>query len=193
MARVSLTERRRAQTRFEIAKVALELFSESGYDDVTADMIAEESGVSLRTFYRYFSGKDEVLSPVVISGTGVFVSSIAERPEDEELLTAVERAWEEIVASPDRDPRKVVALLSGVPPLRARWLADLRAIEEALVPVIQQRARRRLDDTQAGLTAAAIVAALRVTLERSALPGAKEPGVQELGRSLRYLRDGANL
>ncbi len=65
MARPPLTERRKAQTRREIAETALTLFARDGYDAVSAEAIAESSGVSLRTFYRYFAAKDEVLSPIV--------------------------------------------------------------------------------------------------------------------------------
>jgi len=61
VARPALTERRKAQTRREIAEHALELFVRNGYSAVGADAIADAAGVSLRTFYRYFSGKDEVL------------------------------------------------------------------------------------------------------------------------------------
>src|SRR5438128_1206183 len=65
MGRPTLTERRKAQTRREIAETALALFARQGYDGVSAETIAEEAGVSLRTFYRYFTGKDAVPSPIV--------------------------------------------------------------------------------------------------------------------------------
>src|SRR3954452_5172777 len=65
MGRPTLTERRKAQTRREIAETALALFAREGYDGVSAEAIAEEAGVSLRTFYRYFTGKDALLSPIV--------------------------------------------------------------------------------------------------------------------------------
>ncbi|MDQ6776387.1 MAG: TetR/AcrR family transcriptional regulator [Actinomycetota bacterium] len=194
MARVSLVERRRTQTRHEIAKVALGLFRESGYDRVTAEKIAEESGVSLRTFYRYFSGKDEVLSPIMAGGTEEFAGLIGERPADEDLSTAVERAYEQMRSRVGTaEVRGLMELLTAVPTLRAHWMADLRTIEDALVPVISQRAGCPLEAAQARLTAAAIVTALRVTLELSTQPGYAEPLGETLGNALRYLRDGASL
>jgi AcrR family transcriptional regulator len=192
VARVSLTERRKAQTRLEIARIALELFSERGYDGVTAEMIAEESGVSLRTFYRYFAGKDEVLSPILTEGTEEFATLIAERPAEEDLATAVERVYEQM-STRVGGARALMELLTAVPSLRVHWMADLRTIEDALVPVIKQRAGQQLDDANVRLTAAAIVTALRVTLERLAQPGSTESEAQALGRALRYLRGGANL
>src|SRR5439155_5577515 len=50
MGRPTLTERRKAQTRREIAETALALFARQGYDGVSAETIAEEAGGSLRTF-----------------------------------------------------------------------------------------------------------------------------------------------
>jgi AcrR family transcriptional regulator len=167
----------------------VQLFGRDGYEHVSAEAIADASGVSLRTFYRYFSTKDEVLSPIVTGGIQEFAEHIAARPVREGLATAVQRAFEQI--TPQQGPEGVqalIALFADVPALRARWLDDLRTIEEALVPIVQQRARRPLNDEQAQLTVAAIVAGLRVTLEHST-----EPLTESLGEALRYLREGANL
>lgn len=192
--RISLTERRRTQTRHEIAKVALELFIQAGYDAVTAEMISEESGVSLRTFYRYFSGKDEVLSPILTQGTEQFADLIASRPAGENLATAVQRAYElQSARAGVGEVRQLISVLIDVPTLRARWMSDLRTIEDSLIPVIQQRTSHQLSDVQVSLTAAAIVTALRVTLEQSTQPGSAEPRGETLGHALRYVRDGASL
>src|SRR5205807_2175537 len=80
--------------------------------------------------------------------------------------TAVQRAYEGI--RPQQGPegvRALIGLLSDVPALRARWLSDLRTIEDALLPVVQRRARRPMSDEQARITAAAIVTALRIAVE----------------------------
>ena len=49
------------RTRNALLEAALNLFSANGYDETTTDQIAECAGVSPRTFYRYFSGKESVL------------------------------------------------------------------------------------------------------------------------------------
>ena len=192
MVSPTLTERRRVQTRREIAQSALELFLRDGYEKINAEDIAEDSGVSLRTFYRYFSSKDEVLSPIITDGMLELVEQIASRPARERLMTAVERAFEELTPT-NADSGPLLTLLTDVPALRSRWLHDLRAIEEALVPVIQARARRPISDEHARLTAAAVVTGLRVVLESSARPGFGGSLADSLGDALHYLRDGANL
>jgi len=52
---------RRARVGRQYERVALELFAEQGYPDVTMDDIAEELGVSARTLFRYFPSKEEIL------------------------------------------------------------------------------------------------------------------------------------
>src|SRR6266550_6851184 len=125
VARPALTERRKAHTRREIAETALALFAHDGYDNVSAEAIAAEAGVSLRTFYRYFSTKDDVLSPIITEATQELVAAIAARPAREGLATAVQRAYEEI--RPQQGPegvRGLIGLVTDVPALRARWLSD---------------------------------------------------------------------
>ncbi len=47
--------------RLAVAKAALDLFSVQGYDATSVDDIAEASGISRRTFFRQFRGKDDVI------------------------------------------------------------------------------------------------------------------------------------
>src|ERR1700694_5736761 len=118
MGRPPLTARRHEQTRHEIASSALELFTRDGYDKVSVEQIAEEAGISLRTFYRYFSTKDEVLSPVITDGIQKRAQQIALRPPSENLATAVQRAFEEISpAAASQRHHSIVGQLVTVPAL----------------------------------------------------------------------------
>lgn len=52
---------RKDRTRHALFGAAMTLFAQQGYDAVTVDDIAARSGVSRRTFFRYYATKDAVL------------------------------------------------------------------------------------------------------------------------------------
>jgi AcrR family transcriptional regulator len=196
VARPPLSDRRKAQTRLEIAQSALELFLRDGYDAVRTETIAEEAGVSLRTFYRYFPAKDEVLSPIVTRGTETLAARFAARPPDETLADAFAAAFREM-SPPETGTKlatKLIRLFTDVPVLRARWLADLRTIESAFSRVVKQRTPTPLSDAEAELTGAMLATALRIALERSASGDATVPAPAIiLEEILARLADGGGL
>ncbi|GLG01202.1 putative transcriptional regulatory protein TetR [Alicyclobacillus hesperidum subsp. aegles] len=51
--------------RQRILEVAYELFNTRGYKGVTISDIAEKLGMSKKTIYQYFSGKEEIASSVI--------------------------------------------------------------------------------------------------------------------------------
>lgn len=58
----SLRDRRRAQTTREIARAALDLFAQKGFEAATAEEIALRAGVSRATFFNYFPQKEMILA-----------------------------------------------------------------------------------------------------------------------------------
>jgi AcrR family transcriptional regulator len=50
-----------------IAAAAGDIFLRDGYDDTTMDMVAQQAGVSKRTVYRLFAGKQALFAAVVAS------------------------------------------------------------------------------------------------------------------------------
>lgn len=58
----SLRERRRRETEDVILEEALNLIAESGVERLTMTAVAERSGVSLRTLYRYFPDRTSLLT-----------------------------------------------------------------------------------------------------------------------------------
>jgi AcrR family transcriptional regulator len=55
-------ERRRELMAAEFERIAMDLFVERGYAAVSVEDIADAAGVSARTFYRYFTAKEDVLA-----------------------------------------------------------------------------------------------------------------------------------
>ena len=89
---ISLRERKKRATRRSIARAALELIADRGYEATTVDMIAERAGVSTPTFFRYFSSKDEVLRPGAARNHAMVRQSILSEPKEQEPFWVAWRA-----------------------------------------------------------------------------------------------------
>jgi AcrR family transcriptional regulator len=187
----TLTERRHLETQRAIADAAAALFAERGYENVTVEEIAREAGVSTRTLYRHCPTKDDVFVPVLTEGIDELVGALAARPATEDLATAVQASYDELVTE-SAEAARMVAVLMDAPPLRARWLDAMHDVEGLLVPVVEARASGAMSPLEARLTAGAIVLALRASLELSA--GKKKPTLAlDLSHALTHLRAGAGL
>jgi AcrR family transcriptional regulator len=57
----SLRDEHKARTKRSLREAALKLFASRGFDTTTIEEVAEQAGVSARTFFRYFPTKESVL------------------------------------------------------------------------------------------------------------------------------------
>ncbi len=80
---MSLRERKKARTRSQLLESALDLIERQGFAETTINQIAAAVDVSPRTLLRYFPTKEDVIVSWVEECMGVFLSSLADRPEDE--------------------------------------------------------------------------------------------------------------
>ena len=58
--KITTRKQQAIQTRKKILNCALDLFEKKGYDNVTMQEIAEASGTSVGSIYRYFKNKEEI-------------------------------------------------------------------------------------------------------------------------------------
>ncbi|MFR9675039.1 TetR/AcrR family transcriptional regulator [Streptomyces sp. TR06-5] len=95
-----LRERKKQRTRDALIRAAHELVVAQGYDDTTVDRIAEAVDVSQRTFFRYFSSKEEVAFALQDETESRFYEAVLERPGHEAPLRALRNAldstWDSI-------------------------------------------------------------------------------------------------
>ncbi|MER5183425.1 mycofactocin system transcriptional regulator [Streptomyces sp. NPDC002896] len=53
--------RPRATSRADLERIGFELFGRQGFDETTVDDIASAAGIARRTFFRYFSSKNDLV------------------------------------------------------------------------------------------------------------------------------------
>ncbi|MFE3193027.1 TetR/AcrR family transcriptional regulator [Nocardia sp. NPDC059240] len=170
--RPTLTEARRAATRRTVALAAARLFVESGYTATTVEDIAAAAGMGLRTFYRYFAGKEDVLAPLLAIGSQAWADELsawpAEIPLREALADSYRTATTRTAAAEgiaEADLRPLVRAATQLPALRATWLRIQQDTETQLVPIIAARTGRAPGDLDVVLTAAMANTAVRLGTE----------------------------
>jgi AcrR family transcriptional regulator len=137
----------------ELESVALRLFRERDFRDVTVDDIASEAHISARTFYRYFATKEDVLQVQIDRRAAAVRTALATRPWEEAPLHSVRvalteavaseeaartRLWTEVVAA---NPELVQSVLGGILVKTQRAIAEflasrLESSSDALVPTV---------------------------------------------------------
>lgn len=164
----NLRERKKADTRQAIRGAAVELFCTQGFEATTMDAVAEQANVSVRTVFRYFPTKEDLVFADVEGDLADFRELLDARPATEPVMDGV-RAVVEVLAGrmetgEDEDAR-LAPLLHDEPALRQRYLAVLDGVEET----VADWARARLDagpaDLRPRLLAASIVGVQRVVVD----------------------------
>jgi AcrR family transcriptional regulator len=83
---------RSERTREALRQAALVRFLAQGVEETSAEQIAADAGVSLRTFYRHFTSKHDLLFPDYDAGLQWFRTALADHTGDESLIEAVHAA-----------------------------------------------------------------------------------------------------
>jgi AcrR family transcriptional regulator len=140
-----LRERKKLRTRRTIVDTAHVLFAEQGYDATTVEAIAAGADVSVRTFFRYFAGKEDVaLAPLDEVGD-LALDALRRRPADEPPLAALRAAaldaW--VAMSPEPRSFRIYAehllIADGTPAVSAAVLHRMMRIGDRLAAAITPR------------------------------------------------------
>lgn len=169
---VGLRERKKWETRQTIRRVALDLASEHGLESLTVEAVAHAANISPRTFFNYFTHKEDALVTDAAEEAVTLRSHIVARPADESPLHAVRAVITEhdpySLMNADRNrARARQKLAQDHPVLLARQLARYAVLESEFAQAVAQRLDVDAEeDLRPALVASVATAAIRVALRR---------------------------
>lgn len=173
-------EQRRILVSLRIERAALGLMSTGGLD-VTAEQIAREAEISVRTFFRYFRNARDVLSGVPARESRRMCDALLARPAGESLLDGFHAWFRDMTPRALSSPRDALeaetftlwsAIVRAEPDLvesESHALVVLGADLEAVV-----RARMGFgpgDDAKVGVLSAALAAVIWYVYARALVDG----------------------
>ncbi len=138
MDKPGLRERKKQRTREALTDAAYALFCAHGFEATTVDQIAEAVEVSPRTFFRYFTSKEDVALSLADEQITAMLERFAAQPADVPVLTAMRRAAVEVVRAYEGETDAGQA--------RYRRMQDLISASPALMAACVERGAARLDE-----------------------------------------------
>jgi AcrR family transcriptional regulator len=163
--KLGLRERKKLQTRDTIARVALQLFAERGYDETTLAEIGEAADVSPRTIFAYFDSKEEILFCEAPTQLDELKDALAQRPEGSTTIDAL-RGVLSSMTPPDELAKLRKQIITSSPALKLKMRARVAELEPVLVESFAKDLGTDPDDVRALLIAASATAAFTAVHDR---------------------------
>ena len=162
--------------RGRLAKSAMALYAEQGFDETTVAQIAARAGLTERTFFRHFADKREVLFYGMEMLRDRLVRAVADAPAASTAMDAVSAAFEAAGAMLQENPERVRlrdAIVSANAELRERELIKLAALASAVAGALRDRG---IPEPAASLAAETGIAVFKTAFAR----WISEPGQPDL-------------
>ncbi|KAA1380544.1 TetR family transcriptional regulator [Aeromicrobium fastidiosum] len=175
---MTLRDHAREAVRDEVSKQAWALFARQGFEATTVDQIAEAAGMSRRTFFRYFAGKDELVLDRIVASGRLVADALRDRPADEAAWPALRAAFDQTVSLQEQHEdmsRRLQVMLRDEPALRTTVEARRRLWLELLAPLVAERLPRQHASSGSDLRAAAVTSSAIACLEVAQTTWATHP------------------
>lgn len=165
--------------RGRLAKAAMELYAERGFEQTTVAEIAARAGLTERTFFRHFADKREVLFYGMERLRGLLARAVADAPASATAMDLVGAAFEAAATMMQENQERVRvrdAIVSANAELRERELIKLAALASAVASALRDRG---IPEPGASLAAETGVAVFKVAFARwVSAPGQPDlPGI----------------
>lgn len=171
--------RNKRATRRALRAAVLDLGLAHGLDHVQISAIAEQAGVSKRTFFNYFDTKEDAALIELFSFAPGELAALATSDDSRHVWDALTTAFlEDLRRSADQIPElpRYLELHSRHPVVQARQLGRFAAAAGDVADAVHRRIGGHPDDRlRADLMAASCITAVRVGLEQWARNGFDGP------------------
>jgi AcrR family transcriptional regulator len=166
--RQNLHKLRRSKTHEALRQAALKKFASEGFTNVTVEQLAQEAGVTERTFFRHFPSKEAVLFQDYDTQVEWLAEALAARPRSESLFDAVKTSIESFPHDLELVRQAALAraeLISG-----DKIASHLRVVQSSFAAVITDFVKQRYPDVPdielvAEVAGSALAAAMVVGVE----------------------------
>lgn len=184
----TLRERKRERTRDAIVEAGTRLFSTAGYDATTIADIAAAADIAPRTFFGYFSSKDELLFPQHDRRISAALHAIEGRRPGERPVEVLLRALDQLGPAGDEltaaTTRLRLSLMETVPAVRGRALEWQRRAVREIAAHLQEAYPDELDTTRASALVGAFIGAAAAATD--ALLSSADPRSTPLAQAVAY-------
>jgi AcrR family transcriptional regulator len=163
----SLRDRKKDRTRRTLQAEAVRLFAQQGFQATTIEEIAAAAEVAPRTFFRYFSSKEEVV--FWSEHQPMLAGHVAARPDHEPAAQALRHGLTDGLATFYEEDRERLLerskLVCRTPALQRRWRQQQADLAAGMAQILADRLGVYADDLEVRAIAAAVAAALFVAIE----------------------------
>jgi len=169
-SRLGRRERKKLATRQALSEAALALVLERGFDEVTVDAISAAADVSTRTFFNYFSSKEEAVLGDA-PGPAAVRQAVLERPATETALEATCNVLGGLALEVSARREELLLREQFVyrhPTLFAKHLSAYARFEQAVGDAVAERLLGRggdADELYPRVVAAAVTAATKAAVQ----------------------------
>ena len=141
-------ERKKRQTRDALVRAGLALFNAKGYEHTAVREITDAVDVSERTFFRYFSNKEDLALSFAGDFSDALLTELVGRPSAEPPFAALRNALHVAIAvltadsrdlGAGRDDLPIMKLIETTPSLLAAYLRHMNDHNEEITRVLAER------------------------------------------------------
>ena len=160
---------RRERNGRRIERAALVLFAKERAEDVTVERLADAAGISVRTWFRYFAGRDDVFAALPMRKLELISDFVRSRPPDETLVEAFSGA---VATAQATETELDMVLLWGIAvhrspePARRAMAHSALTMNGVFQSIIAERLGIEESDPKAGALGAAFSGLVTYTFSR---------------------------